>query len=146
MDCVAKSTLLWNVASLCIPPHSIIYFASIHTSYYSRRSYSFVCISHYPIIIIMQTIWKNGTSYSLISYTLSSVSILFIIFHAIYEGVRIQLRNFSCDDCENVWNLFHYCHQIGCLNYLSLFRVRSWHNGMRSLIRWFLRKLLHILM
>ena len=59
-------------------------------------------------------------------------SILSIIFHAIYRVVCIQLTHFSYDDCENKWTL-SYHHQIGSMTQLTLFRVRSWNNGMRCM-------------
>ena len=69
----------------------------------------------------------------LVRYILSSVSsimsILAIIFHAIYGAVCIQFTYFSFDDCENT--LFNYHHRIGSMTYLS--RVMSWNNGVRCM-------------
>ena len=60
-------------------------------------------------------------------------SVLFIIFHAIYGAVRIQLTHFYFDDCENTLTLFHYHHQIGSMTHLPLFRGRSRNNGLRCM-------------
>ena len=40
-----------------------------------------------------------------------------------------QFTHFRCDAWENIYPLSYY-HQIGSMNYYSLFRVRSWNNGM----------------
>ena len=42
-----------------------------------------------------------------------------------------QFTHFPCDEWENIYTLSYYYHQIGSINYYSLFRVRSWNNGMR---------------
>ena len=69
----------------------------------------------------------------LVRYILSSVSsimsILAIIFHAIYGAVCIQFTYFSFDDCENT--LFNYHHRIGSMTHLS--RVMSWNIGVRCM-------------
>ena len=58
-------------------------------------------------------------------------SILSIIFHAIYGAAFIQFTHFSYNDCENTCTLSYHLHQIGSMTHLSLFRGRSWKNGMR---------------
>ena len=45
-----------------------------------------------------------------------------------YIGLWIHAY-FSCDDCENTCTLCYRHHQIGSMNHLSLFRVRSWKSG-----------------
>ena len=45
--------------------------------------------------------------------------------------MRIQLTHLSYDDCENACTLSNYHQQIRNMTRLSLFRVRSWNNGMR---------------
>ena len=45
-----------------------------------------------------------------------------------------QLTHLSYDDCENTCILsYHHHHQIRSMTQLSLFRVRSWNNGMRCM-------------
>ena len=55
-----------------------------------------------------------------------------------------QFTHFLCDDCENIYTLFYYHHQIGRLNYYTLFRVRSWNNGMRWMCFCILMFILHM--
>ena len=59
--------------------------------------------------------------------------ILSVIHYTIYGAVCFQLAHFSCDDWENIYTLSYYHHQIGSMKYHPLFRVRSWHNGMRCM-------------
>ena len=57
--------------------------------------------------------------------------ILSVIHYTIQWSVCFQLTHFPCDDCENIYTLSYYHHQIGSANYYPLFRVRSWSNGGR---------------
>ena len=82
-------------------------------------SYSCVCTSRYPIIIIMQIyqeVLKLQNACKI--YSVSSVSkikpILLNIFHAIYtiyRVVHIQLTHFFNDDCESTCTQSYYHHQ-----------------------------------
>ena len=58
-----------------------------------------------------------------VRYILSSVSkiksVLFIIFHAIYVAVYIQLTHFSYDDFENLCTLCTFL----CLLYFSIIKL-----------------------
>ena len=56
--------------------------------------------------------------------------ILSFIYYTIYGAVCFQLTHFACDDRENTYTLSHYHHQIGSMNYYTLFRVRSWKNSI----------------
>ena len=62
--------------------------------------------------------------------------ILIFIFHAIYWAERMQLTDFICEcckACDNTWALLYHHHQIGSIDHLSLFRVKSWNNGMHCM-------------
>ena len=59
--------------------------------------------------------------------------ILSVIHCTICGAVCFQFTHFSCDDCENIYTLSYYHHQIGSMNYHQLFRVRSWNNGVRCM-------------
>ena len=48
-------------------------------------------------------------------------SILSITFYALYGAVYIQLIHFSDDDCENVYDLSYFHHQIGRVTVLPLY-------------------------
>ena len=101
----------------------------------ARWSYSFVCTPHYLIIIIMQDLPESiellkrlsGTFY--LECVSKIMSILAIIFYAIYGAVRIQFTRFSYEDFEDTRTLSYY-HQIGSMTHLPLCRVRSWNKGM----------------
>ena len=60
-------------------------------------------------------------------------SIFSILFHAIYGAMCIQLTHLSYDDCAYTCTLSYCHHQIGNLNHLLLFTVKSWNNGMRCM-------------
>ena len=47
-------------------------------------------------------------------------------------GLCFQFTHFPRDDWENI-HLSYYHNQIGSMNYYSLFRVRSWNNGMHCM-------------
>ena len=96
----------------------------------TRRSYSLPHYHQYADLSESELLkWLSGT------FCLECVSkiepILSIIFHAIYEAVRIQVTHFSYDDYENVCTLSYNLHQIGSMTHLPLFRVRSWNNDVR---------------
>ena len=70
--------------------------------------------------------------------------ILSVIHHTICGVVCFQFIHFSCAVWENIYTLSYYHHQIGSMNYflhpvLSLFRVRSWNNGVRCMSLYILR-------
>ena len=96
------------------------------------------CILHYLIIIIIPTYlnvlnFSNACQIHYVECVPKRLSILSIIFHAIYWAVRIQLTHFCYGDCENVCSLSYYHHQIRSMTHLPLFRVRSWNNGMHCI-------------
>ena len=63
-----------------------------------------------------------------------SKSILSIILQAIYGVVCIELTHHSYNDCKKARKLSYYHHQIGCITYLPLLRIKSWDNGMRCML------------
>ena len=66
--------------------------------------------------------------------------ILSVIHYTICGAVCFQFTHFLCDDWDNIYTLSYYHHQIGCINYYPLFRVRSWNNGMRCMSFYILTK------
>ena len=84
-----------------------LWFMQMLQNIKARRSYLFVCTLHFLISIILQaypnalTIWNACQVYSA-EWVSKIISILSIIFHAIYGTVRFQLMFFSCDNCENM--------------------------------------------
>ena len=79
------------------------------------RPYSFVCTLHHLIIIIVQTLSED-------TELIKSL-----------RAVCFQFTHFLCDDWENIYTVSCYHHQIGSMNYYSLFSVRLWNNGMRCM-------------
>ena len=57
--------------------------------------------------------------------------ILSVIHYTICGAVCFHFTHFSCDYWDNIYILSYHHHQIGCMNYYPLFRVRSWNNGVR---------------
>ena len=66
--------------------------------------------------------------------------ILSIIHYTICGAVCFQFTHFPCDDWDNICTLSYYHHQIGSMNYYPLFRVRSWHNGVRCMSFYLLKE------
>ena len=102
------------------------------------RSYSFVCTVHHLIIIIEQTYMKtlnlqNACQIYFVECVSKIKHILSVIHYTICGAVCFQFSHFPCDDWENIYTLSYYHHQIGCMNYYPLFRVRSWNNGVRCM-------------
>ena len=60
--------------------------------------------------------------------------ILSVIHYTIHNtlcgAVCFQFTHSPCDDWENIYTLSYFHHQSGSMNYYSLFRVRSWNNGV----------------
>ena len=101
-------------------------------------SYSFICTIHHPTIIIIQTYLKvlnfqNACQVHSVKCVSKIRSVLCVIYHVIYGAVCILLIQLSDDDCVNTCNLSRYHHRIVSMINLSLFRVRSWNNGMRCM-------------
>ena len=85
---------------------------------------------------LCKLIWMHWTYKMPVRYILSSVwvrlSIFSVIHYTICGAVCFQLTRLSCDHWENMYTLsYHHHHQNGSMNYYSLFRVRSWNNGVR---------------
>ena len=111
---------------------AVLWCVQIIKYIFTRRSYSLPHYHHYADLFESELLkWMAGT------FCLECVSkiepILSIIFHAIYEAVRIQVTHLSYDDYENVCTLSYNLHQIGSMTHLPLFRVRSWNNGVRRM-------------
>ena len=105
--------------------------------------YSFLCTLHYLIIIIMQAYlnvlkFQNNDQEYILSRVSEITSILLIIFCVIYGAVCFHLTHLSYDECKNTCTLSYYHHQIGSMSHWPLFRVRSWHNGMRCMSVFFI--------
>ena len=82
---------------------------------------------------LCKLIWRHWTYKMPVRYILSSVWVRLSIFSPLYYyticgAICFQFTHFSCDDWENIYTLSYYHHQIGSMNYYSLFRVRSWNN------------------
>ena len=58
--------------------------------------------------------------------------ILSVILNTICGAVCFQFTHFPCDR-ENVYTLLYYHHHIRSMNFYTLFRVRSWNNGMHCM-------------
>ena len=102
------------------------------------RSYSFVCTAHHLIIIIVQTYLKalnlqNACQIYFVECVSKIKNILSVIHYTICGAICFQFTPFSCDDCENIYTVSYYHHQIGSMNYYPLFRVRSWNNGVHCM-------------
>ena len=89
----------------------------------------------YTILLssLCKLIWRHWTYKMPVRYILSSVWVRLSIFSLLYYykiggAIYFQFTHFSCDDWENIYTLSYYHHQIGSMNYYSLFRVRSWNN------------------
>ena len=101
-------------------------------------SANFVCTVHHLIIIIVQTYLKplnlqTACQIYFVECVSKNKNILSVIHYTICGAVWFQFTPFSCDDWENIYTLSYYHHQIGSMNYFSLFRVRSWNNGVRCM-------------
>ena len=102
------------------------------------RSYSFLCIVHHLIIIIVQTYLKalnlkNACQIYFVQCVSKIKHILSVIYFTVCWAVCFQFTHFSCDDGENIYPSSYYHHQIGSMNYYPLFRIRSWNNGVRCM-------------
>ena len=100
------------------------------------RSYSFVCIVHHLIIIIVQSYIKttlnlqNACQIYFVECVSKTMRILSITHYTICGAVSFQFTYFCCDSWENIYTLSNYHHQIGSRNYYPLLRVRPWNNGV----------------
>ena len=128
----------WFQESWVFCPLSLCYLMMCLNKKYVMTwwSYSFFYTPHWLIIIIFTDVSESIELLKFVSgrFCLECVSkiksTLSIIFHAIYGAVRIQLTHFSYDDCENMFILSYYRHQIGRMTHLPMFRARSWNNDM----------------
>ena len=96
--------------------------------YIMGRSYSFVCTSHFLIVIIIQTYLKALDLWMLASYinTLSFVYLRWSRFvYAVYGAACFQFTHISFDYYENICISFYHHHPIESMNHWLLFRVRS---------------------
>ena len=99
------------------------------------RSYSFICILHHLITIIVQTYLKtlnllNACQIYFVECGIKITHILSVIHYTIRGAVCFQFTHFPCDDWDNIYTLSYY-HQIGSMNYYPLFSVSAWNNGVR---------------
>ena len=129
---------------------AVLWCAQIIEYILARWSHSFVCTLHTSLSSPCRRIWRYSNSNMFLRYIsvewVSKIrSILSIIFHATYGSLCIQLTDFSYDDFENTYTLFYYHHQIGSMNHLPLFRVRSWNIGMCCMSVSILRDKIYVL-
>ena len=107
-----------------------------------------VCTVHHLIIIIVQNYLRHWTYKMPVRYILWSVwvrlSIFSLIHYTICGAVCFQFTHSPCDDWENIYTLSYYHHQIGSMNYYSLFRVRSWNNGVHCMSFYILTIIVHV--
>ena len=99
----------------------------------ARWWYSVVCTLHCLIIIINTDVSEGITLLKCLSGTVTRVCLwvlpfLSIIFHALYGAYPFLLLWL----CEYVYFIWSHHPQIGSMNHLPLFRVRSW-NKMRRM-------------
>ena len=114
--------------------------------HYNNHADSFIYIPgklDFSVLVMCtnNTLWPDGRirlfshrvilSWPIWRYWTLKMFVRHILFYAIYEAVCIQLTHFSNGNCENTCTLSYYHHHIGSMTYLSLFRVRSWNNGLR---------------
>ena len=59
--------------------------------------------------------------------------ILSVIHYTICGAVCFQFTYLPFDDWDNIYFLSYHHHQIGSMDYYSLFRVRSSYNGIRCI-------------
>ena len=99
----------------------------------SQIRFGFVFTLHYLIIIIVQFFWIHWTYKMPVMYILSSVWLRLNIFSqlSIIQNVGLYFLSLpiSLEMTENIYIVSYY-HQIGSMNYYSLFMVTSWNNGM----------------
>ena len=82
-------------------------------------------------ISLCKLIWRHWTYNACQIYFVECVSkikhILSVIHYTICGTVCFQFTNFPCDDWENIYILYmsYFHHQIGSMNYYSLFKIRS---------------------
>ena len=105
----------------------------------------FVCLYYTPYHYhhCAHFIWRHWIYKMPVRYNLSSLWVRLSIFPHLsniqYVGLCfLWFTQFLCDDWENIYALSYYHHQIGSMNYNSLFSVRSWNNGMRCMSFYFL--------
>ena len=56
------------------------------------------------------------------------MSVFSIIIHAIYGAARIGFTHFSYIDCEEMWTLYYYHHQIRSMTHLPLLMaIKQWY-------------------
>ena len=78
---------------------------------------------------------RDWTSKMLVRYILSSVRLRLSQFFQLsfMEYTGLCVFSLTYDHCENTCTLSYYHHQIGSMSHLSLYRVRSWNNGMHCM-------------
>ena len=84
---------------------------------------------------LCRLIWRHWTNIMLVRYMLPSVCLRLRLFSQLsliqYMGLCIFSLPNSPVMIVRMCTLSYYHHQIGSMNHLLLFRVRSWNNDMR---------------
>ena len=94
---------------------------------------------HYTISLssLCKLIWGHWTYEMPVRYILSSVWVRLSILSQLsiiqYMGLCVFSWLISLVMIERIYTLSCYHHQIGSMKYYTLFRVRSWNNGMRCM-------------
>ena len=92
---------------------------------------------HYTISLssLCKLGWGHWTYEMPVRYILSSVWVRLSTFSQLsivqYMGLCVFSLPISLVMIERIYTLSYYNHEIGNMNYYSLFRVRWWNNGMR---------------
>ena len=103
---------------------AVLGFAQIIEYIMARWSYSLVWTLPYLIIIIMQIFRKVFNFWN--ACKVHSVECVPKIKPVLSTKSLVMIVKYTC-------SLSYYYHQIGRMNHLALFRVRSWNNGMRCM-------------
>ena len=103
---------------------AVLGFAQIIEYIMARWSYSLVWTLPYLIIIIMQIFWKVFNFWN--ACKVHSVECVPKIKPVLSTKSLVMIVKYTC-------SFSYYYHQIGRMNHLALFRVRSWNNGMRCM-------------
>ena len=112
-----------NLLSIAFVCYATMYWLNLFLKHWCLTKYKMGSFSM-VVATFMYILWSVCLRLSQFSH----------FFHAVYGAVCIQLTHFSCDGCENMCTVsYYYHHQIGSMNHLPLFRVRSWNSGMRCM-------------
>ena len=133
----------WHRLPFVSHPDEIANFDFPHHAVALQRFRSILICCRYFTIIILPTYlvvlnFYNACQLHSVECLFKIRSVIWIIFHAIYGAVCIQL-SLSLLMIVRIHVLYyHHHHQIRSMAHLPLFKVRSWNNGMRCMSLYFL--------